>query len=95
MNRSSLLISGHTPLSSLPEEFIRDNVGEYGGQQIILATSYGSGSFEKSFLVLDLKTPYESTSELRAGEEIRLLFSSIADYQHSSGDDSIWSTESA
>lgn len=73
MDRSSLLVSGHTPLSYLPEEFIRDNVGEYGGQQIILATSYGSGPAEKSFLVLDLKTAYESTSELRAGEEIRLL----------------------
>ncbi len=95
MNSSSLLVSGHTPLSSLPEELVRDNVGEYGGQQIILATSYGSGSFEKSFLVLDMKTPYESTSELRAGEEIRLLIPSILDYQHSSCDDSFRSTESA
>ncbi len=73
MDGSSLVVSGHTPLSYLPEELIRDNVGEYGGQQIILATSYGSDPVEKSFLVLDLKTAYESTSELRAGEEIRLL----------------------
>ncbi len=77
MNSSSLLISGHTPLSILPEEFIRDNIGEYGGQQIILATSYGSEPAEKSFLVLDLKTAYEGTSELRAGEEIRLLEPSL------------------
>ena len=73
MNDSSLVVSGHTPLRYLPEEFIRDNVGEYGEQQIILATSYGSEPAEKSFLVLDLKTAYESTSDLRAGEEIRLL----------------------
>jgi hypothetical protein len=73
MNGSSLVVSGHTPLRYLPQEFIRDNVGDYGGQQIILATSYGSEPAEKSYLVLDLKTAYASTSELRAGEEIRLL----------------------
>ncbi|MEN8209523.1 MAG: hypothetical protein ABFR50_09765 [Candidatus Fermentibacteria bacterium] len=73
MNDSTLVVSGHTPLRYLPEELIRDNVGEYGGHQIILATSYGSEPAEKSFLVLDLKTPYESTSDLRTGEEIRLL----------------------
>ena len=73
MNGSSMVVSGHTPLWNLPEELIRDNVGDYGGQQIILATSYGSEPAEKSFLVLDLKTAYESTSDLRAGEEIRLL----------------------
>ncbi|RKZ10014.1 hypothetical protein DRQ25_04340 [Candidatus Fermentibacteria bacterium] len=78
MNGSSLLVSGHTPLRYLPEEFIRDNVGEYGEQQIILATSYGSEPAGKSFLVLDLKTVYENTSELRAGEEIRLLESQLA-----------------
>lgn len=77
MNDSSLIVSGHTPLRYLPEEFIRDNVGEYGGHQIILATSYGSEPAEKSFLVLDLKTAYESTSELRAGEEIMLLESQL------------------
>ncbi len=54
MNDSSLVVSGHTPLRYLPEEFIRDNVGEYGGHQIILATSYGSEPAEKSYLVLDL-----------------------------------------
>ena len=73
MNDSNLVVSGHTPLRYLPEELIRDNVGDYGGQQIILATSYGSEPAEKAFLALDLKTAYESTSELRAGEEIRLL----------------------
>ncbi len=77
MNDSILVVSGHTPLRYLPEELIRDNVGDYGGQQIILATSYGSEPAEKSFLVLDLKTAYESTSELRAGEEIRLLESPL------------------
>jgi len=77
MNGSSLVVSGHTPLRYLPEELIRDNVGDYGGQQIILATSYGSEPAEKSFLALDLKTVYENTSELRAGEEIRLLESPL------------------
>ncbi len=78
MNESSLVVSGHTPLSYLPEELIRDNVGEYGSQQIILATSYGSEPAEKSYLALDLKTAYTSTSELRSGEEIRLLESQLA-----------------
>ena len=77
MNDSNLLVSGHTPMRYLPEELIRDNVGDYGGQQIILATSYGSEPAEKSYLVLDLKTAYESTSDLRAGEEIRLLESPL------------------
>ena len=77
MNDSSLVVSGHTPLRYLPEELIRDNVGDYGGQQIILATSYGSEPAEKAFLALDLKTAYEGTSELRAGEEIRLLESPL------------------
>ena len=77
MNDANLVVSGHTPLRYLPEELIRDNVGDYGGQQIILATSYGSEPAEKAFLALDLKTAYEGTSELRAGEEIRLLESPL------------------
>jgi len=77
MNDSTLVVSGHTPVRYLPEELIRDNVGDYGGHQIILATSYGSEPEGKSFLALDLKTVYESTSELRVGEEIRLLESPL------------------
>ena len=77
MNGSNLVVSGHTPVRYLPEELIRDNVGDYGGHQIILATSYGSVPAGKSYLALDLKTVYENTSELRAGEEIRLLESPL------------------
>lgn len=73
MGDSTLVVSGHTPLDYLPEEVLRDNIGDYGGHQVILATSYGCLPDGKSYLVLDMKTQYEDTSELQAGNEIRLL----------------------
>jgi hypothetical protein len=78
MNNSTLIVSGHTPLSYLPEEMTERNVGEYGNHQIILATSYGSEPREKSFLELDLKIPYANTTELITGQEIRPLLASLA-----------------
>ena len=42
MQGASLLICGHTPLGALPQEWIREGLGIYAKQQVILATSYGS-----------------------------------------------------
>ncbi|MGE5612485.1 MAG: metallophosphoesterase [Bacillota bacterium] len=70
MANSTLLIAGHTPLSSLPDSWIHHGVGIYGDRQIILATSYGSLPGQKSHLVLDLSQSYRAAQDLTPGRHI-------------------------
>jgi hypothetical protein len=73
MNEASLLICGHTPLGSLPQNWIREGLGIFARQQVILATSYGSIADDKRYLVLDLGRNYRLAGDLRAGSEIHHL----------------------
>jgi len=75
MEDSTLLVTGHTPLPSLPApSVIRDGVGMHGEHQVIVATSYGaSSSAQKCYLVLDLARRYLSVNDLRVGKEILRL----------------------
>jgi hypothetical protein len=70
MANSSLLIAGHTPLSSLPDSWIHHGLGMYADRQIILGTSYGSLPGQKSHLVLDLARSYRTTQDLTPGRQI-------------------------
>ncbi|MBW2996956.1 metallophosphoesterase [Candidatus Woesearchaeota archaeon] len=73
MDDSGLLVTGHTPLGMLPRYYVENGVGVYGGNQIILATSYGSYPGNKSYLALELGKRYNNTGDVRAGEEIARL----------------------
>jgi predicted phosphodiesterase len=73
MDGAGLLLTGHTPLSSLPEDWIQNGIGVFADHQVILATSYGSEPGEKSYLVLDLAKRYASARDLKAGKEIQRL----------------------
>lgn len=73
MQESTLLICGHTPLGSLPQDWIRDGLGVFARQQVILATSYGSIGEDKRFLTLDLGRNYRSCEDLRPEKEIHRL----------------------
>jgi hypothetical protein len=70
---STLLVSGHTPLSYLPPGWIRSGIGIMENLQVILAASYGSKGGRKSYLHLDLAKAYAGTSGLTAGKEIHPL----------------------
>jgi hypothetical protein len=70
---ATLLLGGHTPLSYLPKEWIRNGVGVVADLQIILAASYGSRGGRKSFLELDLAGTYRSCGALAEGREIKRL----------------------
>jgi hypothetical protein len=65
-----LMLSGHTPLGSLPESWIRHGVGVCHDRQIILATSYGSSGGAKSWLKLDLSRRFGKAGDLAPGKEI-------------------------
>jgi hypothetical protein len=73
MEGSGLLVTGHTPLSYLPSDYVQGDVGIYGNHQIILATSYGSEPGRKSYLALDLGKRFENVGDLQVGREIQRL----------------------
>lgn len=73
MEESNLLVVGHTPLSSLPPEWVKNGVGVYGEHQMILATSFGSDPGEKSHLVIDLSKRIRGVGDLAVGREILRL----------------------
>ena len=73
MREATLLICGHTPLGSLPQDWIRDGLGVFARQQVILATSYGSIGEDKRYLTLDLGKSYRSAEDLKPEKEIHRL----------------------
>jgi hypothetical protein len=70
---AKLLVSGHTPLKSLPSGWVRDGVGTFGERQVILATGYGHEGGRQAWLDLEGGKTYDGTKDLRAGIEIRTL----------------------
>ena len=73
MEGSGLVVSGHTPLSSLLPEWVQNGIGVFAERQIILATSYGSAPGDKSYLVLDLAKRYTGAQDLPPGKELQIL----------------------
>ena len=73
MEFSGLLVTGHTPLGSLPPTWLKNNVGVYGDKQLILATSYGSEPCNKSYLIMDLAKRYDAVADVAPGKELQVL----------------------
>ena len=73
MDRSSLLIVGHTPLSSLPESWVRNGLCLVGDHAAVMAASYGALPGQKQYICIDLSKRYADVAALEPAKEIRPL----------------------
>jgi hypothetical protein len=70
INNSHLMLVGHTPLTSLPADWIRNDLGYVGGNCVVMGASYGSMPGKKQYLSIDLAKDYTGVADLAMGKEI-------------------------
>jgi hypothetical protein len=73
MDDSHLLIVGHTPLPSLPDNWIHHGLCFIGQHAAVMAASYGAMPGQKQYLVIDLAKRYGGVDDLAPEKEIRAM----------------------
>lgn len=68
------LVVGHTPLSYLPTQSVRDGISRLHDQQVVFTSGHGAAPGASSYLSIDLSKTYSSVSEFKYGVEIHSLF---------------------
>lgn len=71
---ANFLIVGHTPLSYLPPQNIKDGVARLGGKQLIFSTGYSKLRSRQTYIEIDLAKTYTSVDELQLGINIHRLY---------------------
>ena len=71
---ANFLIVGHTPLSYLPPQNIKDGVARLGGKQLIFSTGYSKLRSRQTYIEIDLAKTYTSVDELQLGVNIHRLY---------------------